>query len=708
MEATAAELALEKNDKAKQAQGEDWVSYLQVSSACSLSGDPFRKARLNVNRIRHVKCDEAKPECLKCTTTGRKCDGYPDPKVTKPKNKRTTGREATLLSRSATPDRQLQIHIGNAKERRALEFFFHRTAPQLSGFFSRAFWNGCVLQISINEPTIRYAMVAVSAMYEDEGMVGFSPVAGTKGHTAFALESYNKAITSLVQVVKSNPESIRIPVMAAIIFVCLEFLRGHVDSALTHIESGVRMLKAWREKAFVDMISLPAEMAFIEDELVPMFGWLNLLSSLFGRPSLDLYSFSSASGKNASHFSPHEQAKTIEQAKTMLLDLVNATVKYIQSIGEAKYTGEVTMEMVAEQIRLQTFMNDWKNNFAYLQANDPTAQDEQIKVGCHLLQAISTTMDVWLSAALYPNETAWDAYKDQFEDIVRLSGILVASSVRFPDELSKRFSFEMGIIPPLHFVAWKCRWPYIRRKALALLWASPRRECLFESHRSFLCFQRVMEVEEEGLNLPPGVLPGPDQLPPEVARIHQVDIAAAEPTPEGHAISFLMKPDGVNGPWHARIEVVNLGRVEFEKGLSEWMSTETYPQSPPADQKLGQDFSQAASQHDTFGEHSYTGLPVNGSGTIWSVGRWRPSDNHEAEAHARKALFSSQQGLGTPDRLSDAGSSYFVAHSSAGTPAPYTYYTTPNYTTPDYTTAVSPPVTSTSLAFRPADYFEPH
>ena len=547
-------------------------------------------------------------------------------------------------------------------------------------------------------------MVAVSAMYEDEGMIGFSPVAGTESHSAFALESYNKAINSLVQVVKNNPESIRIPVMAAIIFVCLEFLRGHVDSALTHIESGVRMLKAWRDKAFKDMIVLPAESAFIEDELVPMFGWLNLLSSLFGRPSLDLYSFSSASGRDNSHFSPHEPAKTIEQAKTMLLDLVNATVKFIQTVGEAKYTNEITMEMLAEQIRLQTFMNDWKNNFEYLQENDPSVRNDQIKVGCHLLQAIYTTMDIWLSAALYPNETAWDMFKEQFEDIVRLSGILVASSVRFPDELSKRFSFEMGIIPPLHFVAWKCRWPYIRRKALALLWASPRRECLFESHRSFVCFQRVMEVEEEGLGLPAGVLPGPDQLPPEEARIHQVDIAAAEPTPEGHAIDFLMKPNGVHGLWHSRTEIVNLGRVKFDESLTEWISKELTKSEPKLDDLLP-----TVTHIEVVNESKgkYTGLPVNGSDHIFSVGQWRSQDSFEAEVHARKTLFASQSivhsGLGTPDQLgidhlSDAGSSYFQAHSAMGTPGTFSDMA-------GFTSTVSPPSSTTPLAFRSVDDF---
>ncbi|KIW09183.1 uncharacterized protein PV09_00114 [Verruconis gallopava] len=672
MESTVAESALEKKKRA---------SKPKVKTGCVTC------------KIRHVKCDETKPECVKCTSTGRKCDGYSEPKLPKAKAKRVSSKDNTTLSRSTTPERQLQLHLGNARERRALEFFFHRTAPQLSGFFSRSFWNGCVLQISAYEPTIRYAMVAVSAMYEDEGMVGFSPVAGTEGHAAFALESYNKAINSLVHVVKSNPESIRIPVMAAIIFVCLEFLRGHVDSALTHIESGVRMLKAWRENAFKDMISLPAESAFIEEELVPMFGWLNLLSSLFGRPSLDLYSFASSSTFKTGRFSPHEPAKSIEQAKTMLLDLVNATVKFIQSVGDAKYMNGVTMEMYAEQIRLQTFMNDWKTNFEYLQTHDPSTKDDQIKIGCNLLQAISTTMDIWLSAALNPNETAWDDFKNEFEDIVRLSGILVASSVRFPDELSKRFSFEMGIIPPLHFVAWKCRWPYIRRKALALLWTSPRRECLFESHRSFFCFQRVMEVEEEGLNLPPGVIPGPDQLPPEEARIHQVDIAAAEPTSEGYPISFLMKPNGLDGPWYSRTEIIRLGPVEFDHDLRNWLSASQAP-IPEMNPDHGNSMGELSAGSSTA--YHFTGMPVNGSDAIWSVGAWRAQDSLEAELHTRAVLLSSQQGIGTPDRLSDAGSSYFVAHSNAGTPAPYL----------EYSSSVSPPVTSTSLPFRSGDYFE--
>jgi hypothetical protein len=233
------------------------------------------------------------------------------------KPERPKTRSAELSLKHSTPERQLQAVIGSAKERRALEFFFHRTAPQLSGLYSSSFWSGCVLQFSLNEPAVRHAMIAVSAMYEEESLIGYSPCAGTEAHQAFVLQSYNKAIHSLIQASSANPESVRLPVMVAIIFVCLEFLRGNVDAAITHIESGVKILHAWRKRQgnpqnSQNPVGLSAETMFIEQELVPMFGGLNMIASLFGRPSIELYATSTNSGCS---FSPGELAKTMDQAR---------------------------------------------------------------------------------------------------------------------------------------------------------------------------------------------------------------------------------------------------------------------------------------------------------------------------------------------------------------------------------------------------------
>jgi hypothetical protein len=553
----------------------------------------------------------------------------------------------------------LQAFIGSVKERRALEFFFHWTAPQLSGFFSSSFWNGSVLQFSMNEPAIRHAMIAVSAMYEDESLVGQSPCAGTEAHQVFALQSYNKAIHSLLQTAEANPDSVRIPVMAAIIFICLEFLRGNVDAAITHIESGVKMLTSWRTRHgnlhdTRSLSALPAEAAFIEEQLVPMFGWLNMLSSLFGRPSLPIYS-----SLTDSHGTllPRKSAQTIDEARFILLDLVNASVKFIQSIGQTKYQSEVTVDMIAEQVRLTTLLHQWSDNFDILSKRADVDQTERRQRGLNLLRAMGLTIRVWLNAALFPNETSWDLYKWEYEEIVRLTGTLIAVSASVPDEASKRFSFEMGIIPQLHFVAWKCRWPHIRRKALSLLLASPRRECLFESHRSYTVFSRVMKVEEECFNLPPGSVPGENELPPEKFRVHQVDIGVAPPTSAGSPMNFLLKPQGLDGPWHSRTEYIHIGwHIEFENSIA------TYPWivgHPYSEEKF--DITNELTDMNVFqseesvdeSEHSMTGLWVSGSQAILSVGRFKPHEPTEpidADYTRRKRVFSSQSGVGDPER----------------------------------------------------------
>ena len=63
-----------------QAKGQDWLRYLQVramtGAVCCWRAhvaDPPAAA----HRIRRIKCDEARPACERCLSTGRTCDGYP-------------------------------------------------------------------------------------------------------------------------------------------------------------------------------------------------------------------------------------------------------------------------------------------------------------------------------------------------------------------------------------------------------------------------------------------------------------------------------------------------------------------------------------------------------------------------------------------------------------------------------------------------------
>ena len=66
--------------------------------------------------------------------------------------------------------------------------------------------------------------------------------------------------------------------------------------------------------------------------------------------------------------------------------------------------------------------------------------------------------------------------------------------------LGAHFTFEISVIPPLHFVATRCRSPSIRREAVALLETNPPREGLWDVETHIGIAKRVIEIEESALD----------------------------------------------------------------------------------------------------------------------------------------------------------------------------------------------------------------
>lgn len=109
--------------------------------------------------------------------------------------------------------------------------------------------------------------------------------------------------------------------------------------------------------------------------------------------------------------------------------------------------------------------------------------------------------DIGILSYTAGTETTWDARRDSFEEILRLSESLISDTDRYPDDLSRTLSLDLGLIFPLHAVAWKCRWPRLRRRGLNLLLRSPKREWLLDAERYHALFTRVIEIEEAALSV---------------------------------------------------------------------------------------------------------------------------------------------------------------------------------------------------------------
>ena len=110
---------------------------------------------------------------------------------------------------------------------------------------------------------------------------------------------------------------------------------------------------------------------------------------------------------------------------------------------------------------------------------------------------------ILLSAIVPESEMAYDKHLSCFKHIIRTCSLLI------PLDLSrnKRFSFEVGIIPPLHLTATKCRDPIVRREARDLLFSSPRQEGMWDSVLSARIGCWVIQCEEKGLPHPPVTSP---------------------------------------------------------------------------------------------------------------------------------------------------------------------------------------------------------
>ena len=436
------------------------------------------------------------------------------------------------------PEAVLTTTTESFGERRALDFFCHHTAQQFPGLFLDDFWKR-LLQFSHIEPAIRHAMIAVGSIHEQYEMYGTETVAVadnlTEASRRFAVLEYNKATNSLVKRLSADSNPVLTTVAACLLFISIEFLRGEVDLALNHLQSGLNILKIWREGS-----KTSTESSMVEEEILPVFERLSMTSSLFGRPAYQLY------GDIVTLPSAEVTFDGLPGARKSLVALINLSLQFIQSVLGRKNRFEVVFEDIVQQTHFEGLLHQWEQSFEALTKRKQWTQLEQN--GISLLRIHQKAILIWLLTSLSPNETSYDQYNEVFECVINMATVELVDAFINPSPPGRRplnFSFEMQLIAPLYFIAIKCRVRWIRRKAIALLFKTASKEGPWDSMRSAKVAERVVSLEESGLD--PSV--GQD-LPPEWSRIHHAEIKCDKhPVTGEQLVEFLSKPNGLHGEW---------------------------------------------------------------------------------------------------------------------------------------------------------------
>jgi hypothetical protein len=387
------------------------------------------------------------------------------------------------------------IQLLDDEERRGFLYFRARTVRKMFGQLDAVNWVPELLQLGHVEPAIKHAIVALASLHESiEPANPFTCESRPQKYVEnasymLALKHYNKAIESLTIKpfdMTSRPDSV---LTLCILFICFEQFRTEDAACITHLLAGLKLVNWWRS----------------------LTNNYNKLRS-YPKPTVDLVNFK---------IIPSLQRIRVQFA--LCMDLRHE----LRNADDLPYFPPPTIPSSYQSLDVARTDFDRVMNYAFSTLHDPSSlgpvQDVNsiLKSWKHALDASGSTesasvlqnhacklLNLYyhvsvIIAATYKTETEelFDDWNERFQLIIDLADELIQYWRVSTQEYSLLFNFDLGITPPMFFVASRCRNPQIRRKAADLMLHSPFYRGVWRDRYTGLCAQRIIELEELGLEI---------------------------------------------------------------------------------------------------------------------------------------------------------------------------------------------------------------
>ncbi|KAJ4982528.1 C6 zinc finger domain protein [Stagonosporopsis vannaccii] len=451
-------------------------------------------------KIRRVKCDEAKPDCSRCTSTGRKCDGYAKPKDAFQVQVFAPSQPIIRLQ----PSMSLLAELGSSLT--YLEFYHQCAAPSLSSRFDHEFWSKTSLQMAYAEPAVRHAVIALGYLNKTESgslkhaRSHFQVAYGSK----FFLHHYNQAVRKLVARMAEPSYSPEIGLVTCLLFVCMEFLRGNYCTAFTHLTNGLSLVREWQQQqqqqqqrrdgsVLRDVTGAKGSERLIENVLLPMFQR--------GMTSAQLYGVATENHLDIPFPSPDRFMQlpfSLHEAERSSRELRNASILFLRQMGtKAPQRIALDEQDLEQQARLAECHRIWFERVQMAEDSQEWSADELVSLSA--LKVALYALSSYIGCAASVLQVPYDGYLESFRSLIHHARI-VLGAMEVKNTHAAKFTFEMSIIPPLYHTATRCRCPATRREAVALLARHPPREGLWDAEQHVLVTKRVIEMEESELD----------------------------------------------------------------------------------------------------------------------------------------------------------------------------------------------------------------
>ncbi|KAM0559821.1 hypothetical protein ACHAPJ_003769 [Fusarium lateritium] len=194
------------------------------------------------NRIRRVRCDEAKPSCQRCVFSSRTCEGYGDGAGGSATQSSAPLAQHSIISGSIVAPPKLVIPRKNPGEIRSYNYFLEVTAPALAGLFDADFWCRELPKVCVADPALWHAVVALGAVHEACGY-GDRELE-TNPQYKLCLQQYSAAVSSLRDTNSHRSTDRWRAIIASTIFTCIYVIQGLYKQALAiHAAAGCSLIR---------------------------------------------------------------------------------------------------------------------------------------------------------------------------------------------------------------------------------------------------------------------------------------------------------------------------------------------------------------------------------------------------------------------------------------------------------------------------------
>ncbi|OAL39584.1 hypothetical protein AYO20_00981 [Fonsecaea nubica] len=415
-------------------------------------------------KARKIRCDETKPSCKRCTSTGRRCDGYVAP-------------------------RPLLFEIPQDKDERwGFYYFRDRTSKQLLSFANHDFWSRLVLQAGYFRGVVRHALVAIASYHES---VDHPDKFRQLDRQCFALLQYNKAIKSLFDAGShSHVEDI---LLASILFTFFENIRGVLSNALVHLNAGLRVLSEWQSSDGSETILKPSG-GLIEEHLAPILKHLqNTAATLMPmRPDQP----------KMSQTDLPECFQSLKESHFYFEKLVHGLCSSLQHIHEQNAWPYCDSSIVQQG---RTLLWTWHESFTkflgegrHRSCNCTVPLSSfHFDIGTCYLQMQFWATIIRLESTISRSEMVFDNHLPKFQ-------VLLDLTTRLADMLDMEVAagadtclgFTIEYLAVAGFIALRCRDPVIRRGAIRLMQLRSRTEGIWQSAVAADLAEFIMTREE--------------------------------------------------------------------------------------------------------------------------------------------------------------------------------------------------------------------